>query len=54
MYVPVAYDRVSSAVLFVLRRKLMGAVGKAEGEGYFRSVAEALLGIMWTAEANGA
>ena len=32
----------------------MGAVGKAEGEGYFRSVAEALLGIMWTAEANGA
>jgi diguanylate cyclase (GGDEF)-like protein/PAS domain S-box-containing protein len=46
-------------VLFVVKRKRMGVVRNAVGgaradEGYFRTVAEALPGMMWTAGPDGA
>ena len=46
-------------VLFAVRRQRLGVARRAvagaiAGEGYFRNVAEALPGMMWTARPNGA
>jgi diguanylate cyclase (GGDEF)-like protein/PAS domain S-box-containing protein len=45
---------LSCLVLLAIRRQWAGVEGKAHGETYFRSAAEALPEIMWTAGPEGA